>query len=137
VPETDIFLLFDLFILKPARAPSLAAGLADAPLKVDEYAAHGLLFELGPLTAIEMSRRMGMPLTTLLDCLHEAEGRGHLRRDRHPRDLPLARACSSKLQGCTMPIRRLRLRRVTPDRVTLWVTGYLPADPSRHLAGSR
>ena len=86
MPETDISLLFDLFILNQHVRRLLGAGLADAPLKADEYAVYSLLFELGPMTATEMSRRMGMPLTTLLDYLHEAERRGHLRRDRHPRD---------------------------------------------------
>ena len=84
--ETDISLLFDLFILNQHVRRLLGAGLADAPLQADEYAIYSLLFELGPMTATEMSRRMGMPLTTLLDYLHEAERRGHLRRDRDPRD---------------------------------------------------
>jgi len=86
VPETDISLLFDLFILNQHVRRLFAAGLADAPLKADEYAVYSLLFELGPMTATEMSRRTGMPLTTLLDYLHQAEVRGHLRRERHPRD---------------------------------------------------
>jgi len=64
----------------------LTAGLTDAPLRADEYAVYSLLFELGPLTATEVGRRLGMPLTTVLDYVRQMDARGHLRRERHPRD---------------------------------------------------
>ena len=85
-PEREISLLFDLFVLNQHVRRLLAAGLADAPLRADEYAVYSLLFEQGPLTATEMSGRLGTPLTTLLDYLRAMDARGHLRRDRHPRD---------------------------------------------------
>jgi DNA-binding MarR family transcriptional regulator len=51
-----------------------------------EYAVYSLLLEQAPLTATEMARRMGMPLTTVLDYLRVMDDRRHLRRERHPRD---------------------------------------------------
>ena len=86
VPEPRISLLFDFFVLNQHLRRLLTAGLAKAPLRPDEYAVYSLLFEQGPLTATEMSRRLGMPLTTLLDYLREMDRRAHLRSERHPRD---------------------------------------------------
>src|SRR2546427_11152512 len=64
----------------------MTAALAEVGLRADEYAVYSLLLEQAPLTATEMARRMGMPLTTLLDYLRVMEERRHLRRERHPRD---------------------------------------------------
>src|SRR2546426_9870485 len=64
----------------------MTAALADVGLRADEYAVYSLLLEQAPLTATEMARRMGMPLTTLLDYLRVMDERRHLRRERHPRD---------------------------------------------------
>jgi len=85
-PERTISLLFDLFVLNQHVRRLLAAGLAGAPLRADEYAVYSLLFEQGPLTSTDMSRRLGLPLTTLLDYLRAMDERGHLRRRPHPRD---------------------------------------------------
>jgi DNA-binding MarR family transcriptional regulator len=84
--EREISLLFDLFVLNQHVRRLLVTGLAGAPLRADEYAVYSVLFEQGPLTGSEISRRLGMPLTTLLDYLRAMEGRGHLRRRRHPGD---------------------------------------------------
>src|SRR3989442_1569778 len=64
----------------------MTAALADVGMRADERAVYSLLLEQAPLTATEMARRMGMPLTTLLDYLRVMEERRHLRRERHPRD---------------------------------------------------
>ncbi len=85
-PGREISLLFDVFVLNQHLRRLLAAGLVEAGLRADEYAVYSLLFEQGPLTATEMSRRLGLPLTTVLDYLKWMAARGHLRRDRHPRD---------------------------------------------------
>ncbi len=85
-PGRNVSLLFDLFVVNQRVRRVLAAGLADAGLRADEYAVYSLLFEQGPLTATGMARRMGMPLTTLLDYLRSMSARGHLRREPHPRD---------------------------------------------------
>jgi DNA-binding MarR family transcriptional regulator len=85
-PGREISLLFDLFVVNQRVRRLLSAALADVPLRADEYAVYSLLFEQGPLTATEMARRMGMPLTTVLDYLKAMDERRHLRRERHPRD---------------------------------------------------
>jgi DNA-binding MarR family transcriptional regulator len=62
------------------------AALAEAPLRADEYAVYSLIFEAGPLTASEISRMTGIPLTTVLDHFRAMEARGHLAREPHPTD---------------------------------------------------
>jgi DNA-binding MarR family transcriptional regulator len=99
-PGRRISLLFDLFVLNQRIRRLVAAALADVTLRADEYAVYGLLFEQGPLTATEMARRLGMPLTTLLDYLRAMDARGHLRRQRHPRD-GRAQALSLTMAGVT------------------------------------
>jgi len=85
-PGREISLLFDLFVLNQRVRRLMTAALADVDLRADEYAVYSLLLEQAPLTATEMARRMGMPLTTLLDYLRVMDERRHLRRERHPRD---------------------------------------------------
>ncbi len=99
-PGRRISLLFDLFVLNQRIRRLVAAALADVTLRADEYAVYGLLFEQGPLTATGMARRLGMPLTTLLDYLRAMDARGHLRRQRHPRD-GRAQALSLTMAGVT------------------------------------
>lgn len=85
-PGRQVSLLFDLFVLNQRIRRLVTAGLAEVSLRADEYAVYSLLAEQGPLTATEMARRMAMPLTTVLNFLHAMDARGHLRRERHPRD---------------------------------------------------
>src|ERR1700730_10336988 len=85
-PGREISLLFDLFVVNQRVRRLLAGALADVGLRADEYAVYSLLFEQAPLTATEMARRMGMPLTTVLDYLRAMDERRHLRRERHPKD---------------------------------------------------
>ncbi len=120
-PARNISLLFDLFVLNQRVRRLLTLALADVELRADEYAVYGLLFEQGPLTATEMARRMGMPLTTLLDYLRAMEGRGHLRRDPHPRDgraqrlsLTLAGTAEHRRTNAAWEVMRARLERSLP-----------------------
>ena len=99
-PQPDISMLFDLFVLNQRVRRLVSAALEDVALGADEYAVYSLLFEQGPLTATEMARRMGMPFTTLLDYLKAMDARGHLRRQRHPRD-GRAQQLSLTLAGVT------------------------------------
>lgn len=85
-PGRNISLLFDLFVLNQHVRRLVTAALADVDLRADEYAVYSLLFEQAPLTATGMARRMGMPLTTVLDYLSAMDQRRHLRREPHPRD---------------------------------------------------
>lgn len=85
-PGRDISLLFDLFVVNQRVKRLVSEALAGVSLRADEYAVYSLLWEQSPLTATEMARRMAMPLTTVLDYLAAMDERGHLRRQRHPRD---------------------------------------------------
>jgi len=120
-PGRNISLLFDLFVLNQRVRRLLSMALADVELKADEYAVYSLLFEQGPLTATEMARRMGMPLTTLLDYLRAMDGRGHLRRDPHPRDgrsqqlsLTMAGTAEHRRTHAAWEVMRVRLERSLP-----------------------
>ena len=85
-PGRNISLLFDVFVLNQHVRRLVTAALADVDLGADEYAVYSLLFEQAPLTASGMARRMGMPLTTVLDYLSAMDQSRHLRREPHPRD---------------------------------------------------
>jgi DNA-binding MarR family transcriptional regulator len=50
-----------------------------------EYALYSLL-RAGPMTPSEVSRRSGLPATTVSKALRRVEERGHLSRKRNPRD---------------------------------------------------
>lgn len=120
-PARNISLLFDLFVLNQRVRRLLSLALANVALKADEYAVYSLLFEQGPLTATEMARRMGMPLTTLLDYLRAMDGRGHLRRNPHPRDgraqqlsLTMAGTAEHRRTNAAWEVMRVRLERSLP-----------------------
>ena len=120
-PARTISLLFDLFVLNQRLRRLLTLALADVALRADEYAVYSLLFEQGPLTATEMARRMGMPLTTALDYLRAMEDRGHLRRDPHPRvgraqrlSLTLAGTSEQRRTNAAWEVMRVRLERSLP-----------------------
>lgn len=120
-PGREISLLFDLFVLNQRVRRLLSLALADVTLRADEYAVYGLLFEQGPLTATEMARRMGMPLTTLLDYLRAMDARAHLRRERHPRDgraqqlsLTMAGMAEHRRTNAAWEVMRIRLERSLP-----------------------
>jgi DNA-binding MarR family transcriptional regulator len=117
-PGRNISLLFDLFVLNQRARRLLALALADVALGADEYAVYSLLFEQGPLTATEAARRLGMPLTTLLDYLRAMERLKHLRRNPHPRDgraqelsLTMAGTASHRRTNKAWEIMRERLER--------------------------
>jgi len=120
-PGRKISLLFDLFVLNQRVRRLLSLALADVALRADEYAVYSLLFEQGPMTATEMARRMGMPLTTLLDYLKAMDGRGHLRRDPHPRDgraqqlsLTMAGTAEQRRTNAAWEVMRIGLERSLP-----------------------
>jgi len=124
-PGRNISLLFDLFVLNQRVRRLLSLALADVALRADEYAVYSLLFEQGPLTATEMARRMGMPLTTVLDYLRATEGRGHLRRSPHPRDgraqqlsLTIAGTAEHRRTNVAWEVMRSKLERSLPIPVS-------------------
>jgi DNA-binding MarR family transcriptional regulator len=84
--RADVSLLFDLFVVSQRVRRVLAEGMAGSGMRPDEYAVYSLLFMHGPLTATEMSRQLGLPLSTALDYLNTIEAAGHLSRSAHPDD---------------------------------------------------
>ncbi len=115
-PARDISLLFDLFVVNQHLRRLAGHALAGAGLRADEYAVYSLLFEQGPMTATEMGRRAGLPLTTVLDYLRSMDARGHLRRERHPRDgraqnvsLTLAGVAQQRTTNAAWEVMRLRV----------------------------
>ena len=117
-PGRRISLLFDLFVVNQKVRRLLGIALEDAELRSDEYAVYSVLFEQAPLTASEMARRMGMPLTTVLDYVRAMDERGHLRRNRHPRDgrsqqlsLTMAGTAAHRRTNAYWEVMRVRLER--------------------------
>ncbi len=84
--RADVSLLFDLFVASQRVRRVLAEGMAGSGMRADEYAVYSLLFMHGPLTATEMARQLGLPLSTTLDYLKTIDAAGHLERDTHPDD---------------------------------------------------
>jgi len=84
--RADVSLLFDLFVAGQRVRRVLADGMAGSGMRADEYAVYSLLFMHGPMTATEMARQLGLPLSTALDYLKAIDDAGHLQRMRHPAD---------------------------------------------------
>jgi DNA-binding MarR family transcriptional regulator len=85
-PRADVSLLFDLFVAGQRMRRVLVQGMTGSGMRPDEYAAYSLLFMHGPITATEMARQMGMPLSTVLDYLKQIHRAGHLKRSPDPGD---------------------------------------------------
>jgi DNA-binding MarR family transcriptional regulator len=87
MPERpDISMLFDLFVVSQRVRRVLSDAMASSGMRPDEYAVYSLLFDMGPMTATEMSEALGMPLTTVLDYLRAMGVAGHVDRMPHPTD---------------------------------------------------
>ena len=79
-------LLFDAFVLDQAVGRLLSTAMADGPLTPAEYAIYSVVFEEEAVTPTLMARRLGTPLTTVIDQVRAMERRGHLRRVPNPAD---------------------------------------------------
>ncbi len=84
--DSTLSILFDLFAVGQKTRVLLAEAMAESPLTPTEYAVYSLVFDLGRVTPTDMAETMGLPVTTLLDYLHEMEANGHLSRSPNPRD---------------------------------------------------
>ncbi len=84
--RADVSLLYDLFVVSQRVRRVLAEGMTGSEMRADEYAVYSLLFMHGPLTATEMARQLGLPLSTTLDYLKTIDAAGHLERVPHPDD---------------------------------------------------
>ena len=79
-------LLFEVFALNQSVGRLLGGAMAGGPLTPAEYALYSAIFELEAASPTAIADRLGMPLTTLVDRLREAEARGHARRLPNPAD---------------------------------------------------
>ncbi|GAA2914459.1 hypothetical protein Acy02nite_33000 [Actinoplanes cyaneus] len=72
--------LVDIWLLSSVATALVAEELADSPLSVDEFALYGLVSDLGPVTATQLSQWTGMSPTTLSAMLRRCQARGELAR---------------------------------------------------------
>src|SRR5687767_7826853 len=79
-------ILFDVFELAQRVRTLLGTAMRDAGIRPDEYAAYSVVFEREQVTATELARTLGMPVTTAADYVRTMLERGHLSRLAHPRD---------------------------------------------------
>jgi len=91
--------LFDVYALAQRTRSLLDVALAAAPLTPAQYAMYSAVHEHGPLSASDLARVVGMPVTSVHDEVSAMARRGHLERRRDVRD------------------RRAVLLRLTPDGV--------------------
>ena len=73
-------LLADIWLLSSVSTSLVAEELADSTLSVDEFALYGLISDLGPVTATQLSQWTGMSATTLSALLRRCQARGELAR---------------------------------------------------------
>jgi DNA-binding MarR family transcriptional regulator len=85
-PSEGYSLLFDVFVLVQRIRNLMAKGMADAPLKPEEYAVYSVVFEEEAVTPTSMAATLSMPLTTIADYVRTMESRGHVRRMPNPKD---------------------------------------------------
>jgi DNA-binding MarR family transcriptional regulator len=85
-PGRETSILFDVFVLGQRTKALVGTAMRGAALRPDEYAVYSVVFEAGSITSTELARRLGMPLTTVADYVRSMVSRGHVRKDRYPRD---------------------------------------------------
>jgi DNA-binding MarR family transcriptional regulator len=83
---TPTSLLFDVFVLGQRARALTADAMRDAGLRPDEYAVYSVVFEEGRVTLTELTRRLGVPLTTAADHVRNILARRHVRGLPHPTD---------------------------------------------------
>lgn len=79
-------LLADIWLLSSVATALVAEELADSPLSVDEFALYGLVSDLGPVTATQLSQWTGLSPTTLSAMLRRCQARGELARTTNTAD---------------------------------------------------
>jgi DNA-binding MarR family transcriptional regulator len=85
-PNPKKNVLVDLWLASTLAVRLVEDLLTDTPLSSDEFALYGLIVDLGPVTASDLARWTGMPLTTLSNLVRRCEARGELTRVANPRD---------------------------------------------------
>jgi DNA-binding MarR family transcriptional regulator len=73
-------ILLDLFLTNQHRKRMIEAALAETELPAEDYPVYVLIGAEGPWTPTGLSRRLEMPLSTMLFRLGRLERRGHAER---------------------------------------------------------
>jgi DNA-binding MarR family transcriptional regulator len=84
--EGPMSLLFDVWLVAGISSGYLDDVLADTDLNGDDFGLYALLHRFGPITATQLRRWTGLPLTTVSAQLRRVERRGHLERLANPHD---------------------------------------------------
>jgi DNA-binding MarR family transcriptional regulator len=79
-------ILLDVFLTNQRRKRMIDAALAAAELPAEDYPLYVLVGAEGPWTPTGLSRRLEMPLSTMLFRLGRLERRGHAERVPNPDD---------------------------------------------------
>ena len=79
-------ILLDVFMANQRRKLMIEAALAEAELPAEDYPVYVLVGAEGPWTPTGLSRRLEMPLSTMLFRLGRLERRGHAERVPNPDD---------------------------------------------------
>lgn len=86
LPERELSVLYDVFVVSGRLSGFLERALAPSGLRPSEYAVYSILSEVGTTTPSELETMTGSPHSTLTTYLGHMVRRGHLRRERNPRD---------------------------------------------------
>lgn len=78
--------LFDVYALAQRTRSLLDVALDAAPLTPARYAMYSAVHEHGPLSASDLARVVGMPVTSVHDEVSAMARRGHVERRRDVRD---------------------------------------------------
>lgn len=84
--DGDLSLLFDVFVVAQRTKRLLAEAMEGSPLSPEEYAVYSALAAEEPVSASDLARRLGLPVTTVHDQLRGMLDRGHVGKQRDPRD---------------------------------------------------
>jgi DNA-binding MarR family transcriptional regulator len=79
-------ILLDVFLANQRRKRMIEVALAEAELPAEDYPVYVLVGAEGPWTPTGLSRRLEMPLSTMLFRLGRLERRGHAERVPNPDD---------------------------------------------------
>jgi DNA-binding MarR family transcriptional regulator len=79
-------ILLDLFLTNQHRKRMIEAALAEAEMPAEDYPLYVLVGAEGPWTPTGLSKRLEMPLSTMLFRLGRLERRGHAERVPNPDD---------------------------------------------------
>ena len=85
-PHQGLNVLLDVWSVARAVSDLLNDALVPSGLTADEFAVYSLLVRQGPLTPSELAEQMATPPTTVSSYVARFERRGHVVRERHPRD---------------------------------------------------